>query len=341
MSHWLARSLVEVSGLPKEKVHVVHPGLHHESGLAWTAELPHRPGPRRRLLFVGRNFLGKGGDLVLDALALLRRDVDPEITLTMVGVPEWPLPGPVPDGVDFRGVLPLAEVAALYDSHDCFVLPTRIEGFGFVFLEALSRGLPCVGRDDFAMPEIIRPGVNGALLRHDDPAELAGLVAAVLADDALYVACRESVPEVRSWVPGSARRPTRSRRSAAARRRAPLPPPAWRAPFPAPRRAPRPGWWRARCGLRPYRRCAAPPGAPPRRSAPCAGSTRRPRGSCSPTTMVPTRRGPRPCSGRWPTSGRPPPSSSWYAGPCSTRRCWPRSWRPGTRSRCMGSTTPG
>ena len=199
MSHWLARSLVQDSGLAPSKVHVVHPGLHTETGISWSATLPERPTPRRRLLFVGRNFRGKGGDLVLDALPTLRRDVDPEITLTMVGLPSWPLPGPIPDGVNFLGKLPLEEVAALYDSHDLFVLPTRIEGFGFVFLEALSRGLPCIGRDDFAMPEIIRPGINGALLSGDDPAELARLIADVLADDALYSKCRTSIADVLSW----------------------------------------------------------------------------------------------------------------------------------------------
>ncbi|BCB87355.1 glycosyltransferase family 4 protein [Phytohabitans suffuscus] len=198
MSHWLARSLVEDTGLPPEKVHVLHPGLHLDASASDTRP-PAPEGPRRRLLFVGRTFEGKGADLVLAALEILRRDVDPGITLTMVGPREWPLPGGPPQGVDFRGSLPLREVAALYDTHDLFVLPTRIEGFGLVFAEALARGLPCVGRDAFAMPEMIKPGVNGALLSKDDPAELAGLVAGVLADDALYEKTRQGMAEVRSW----------------------------------------------------------------------------------------------------------------------------------------------
>jgi glycosyltransferase involved in cell wall biosynthesis len=195
MSHWLANSLVEETGLPPEKVHVLHPGLH----LPPTGPLATRPAPRRRLLFVGRAFHGKGADLVLAALRILRRDVDPRITLTMVGPPSWPLREAIPDGVDFRGALPRSEVAALYDSHDLMVLPTRIEGFGFVFLEALARGLPCVGRDAFAMPEMIRPGINGALLSKDDPDELAGLITGVLVDDEMYDRCQSRVDEVTSW----------------------------------------------------------------------------------------------------------------------------------------------
>jgi len=81
MSHWLARSLVEQSGLPPTKVHVVHPGISAgwavHSGVADEKSdhrglrcIPERPAPRRRLLFVGRqyrehDFYRKGGDLAV------------------------------------------------------------------------------------------------------------------------------------------------------------------------------------------------------------------------------------------------------------------------------------
>ena len=67
---------------------------------------------------------------------------------------EWPLPGPVPDGVNLLGALSPGQVARLYDEHDLFVMPPRQESFGVVFTEALSRGLPCVARNAYAMPEI-------------------------------------------------------------------------------------------------------------------------------------------------------------------------------------------
>src|SRR6185503_36526 len=113
-------------------------------------------------------------------------DVDPAITLTVVGPSVWPLPGEIPPGVDFRGLLPVRALARLYDEHDLFVLPSRFEGFGISFVEALAHGLPCVGRRAFAMPEIVQPGVNGDLVAGDDPADLADRIAALLADDALY-----------------------------------------------------------------------------------------------------------------------------------------------------------
>lgn len=203
-SRWHARSLVEQSGVSPQKVHVVPPAIvGHLDGSSVNEfgerqlrrPLVKREGLRRRLLFVGRqhqsyDFYRKGGDLVVAALEILRRDYDPQITLTIVGLRNWPLPGTPPDGVRMLGILPPDRVAELYDSHDLFVMPSRLEPFGLVFAEALARGLPCVARNACAMPEIVTPGISGALISSDDEYELAAAIAATLADDALYESCR-------------------------------------------------------------------------------------------------------------------------------------------------------
>jgi glycosyltransferase involved in cell wall biosynthesis len=220
MSHWLARSLVEHSGVSPGKVHVVHPGTSAGGALEdiqvdansvaeWSRRelarpLPERAAPRRKLLFVGRqyesyDFYRKGGDLVVAALAILRRDYDPQMTLTVVGAKEWPLPGPPPDGVRFLGILPQDKVAALYDIHDLFVMPSRMEPFGIVFAEALARGLPCIARDAYAMPEVVTPGISGALIAKDDEHDLAATIAAILADDQLYETCHARAPEMAAY----------------------------------------------------------------------------------------------------------------------------------------------
>ena len=199
MSQWFARTLVDQTGVPAEKVHVVHPGVSSGQALgparqAAGAEPPgpalsERPPPRRRLLFVGYDFHRKGGDLVVAALTRLRRELDPQLTLTVAGPKAWPLAGAVPDGVRFLGALPPGEVADLYDDHDLFVMPSRMEPFGIVFAEAISRGLPCIARDAFAMPEIVRPGETGALVGSDDVPELAAAIATALTSDELYATC--------------------------------------------------------------------------------------------------------------------------------------------------------
>jgi glycosyltransferase involved in cell wall biosynthesis len=78
-------------------------------------------------------------------------------------------------------------------------MPSRFEPFGVVFAEALARGLPCIARDAYAMPEIVTPGVSGALVTGDDEYELAAAIAVALIDDALYEACYERAQEVAAY----------------------------------------------------------------------------------------------------------------------------------------------
>jgi glycosyltransferase involved in cell wall biosynthesis len=204
MSHWFARSLVEQSGIAPAKIHVVHPGLSAGRTIAGPQPLRERPAPRRKLLFVGRQhtpyvFYRKGGDLVVAALSILRREYDPQVTLTVAGLEDWPLPGPVPDGVTMLGPLPPDEIARLYDEHDLFVMPSRQEAFGIVFAEALSRGLPCVARNGYAMPEIVTPGVSGALIDGEDPHALALSIVAVLEDDEIYRQCAARAADITAY----------------------------------------------------------------------------------------------------------------------------------------------
>jgi len=197
-SHWLKRCLVTQSGLAPGQVQVVHPGgaPRVNDPAIVRARIA---GPRRKILAVSRiyelsDFYRKGLDLVVDAVGILRRDYDPEITLTVAGLATWPLPGGPPDGVDFLGVVPPGEVPGLYDTHHVYVMPSRMEPFGLVFAEAQSRGMPVVARNAYAMPEMVAPGVSGALIDKDDPAELAAAIAGVLASDDIYEQCAVRAP---------------------------------------------------------------------------------------------------------------------------------------------------
>lgn len=206
-SRWLARCLTEQSGIPAEKIHVIPPaavvGRQKASGGSDRWERAQRKGARRSLLCVGRmydirDFYRKGIDLVVDAVGVLRREYDPQITLTLVGM-KWPLPGGPPDGVNFLGILPSHEVARLYDTHDVFVMPSRMEPYGLVFAEALAKGIPVVARNAYAMPEMITPGVSGALIERDDPHELAAAIAGVLADDDIHKQCAARAPQMAAY----------------------------------------------------------------------------------------------------------------------------------------------
>jgi len=144
-------------------------------------------------------FYTKGLDLIADAVTVLRREYDPEITLTLAGTEQWPLAGGPPEGVNLVGVVSSAEVTRLYETHDLFVLPSRRDAFGLVFTEALAWGLPVVARNALAMPEIVTPGVSGALIDKDDPHELAGAIADVLANDDIYQQCAARAPAIAEY----------------------------------------------------------------------------------------------------------------------------------------------
>jgi glycosyltransferase involved in cell wall biosynthesis len=57
---------------------------------------------------------------------------------------------------------------------DIFALPSRYEGFPYVLLEALNAGLPVVSTPVGGALESVVPGVNGMIVPHDDPREMAG-----------------------------------------------------------------------------------------------------------------------------------------------------------------------
>jgi hypothetical protein len=198
MSAWVRDFLVKECDVPRDRVAVVRPGCNVAVApsvreLEWRLDRPHR-----EVLFVGRDFGRKAGDVVVDAIVRLRADGE-DVRLTVIGPETWPLPEPVPDGVTFLGRVPRARVREMLSRSDLFVMPSRFEAYGIALAEALSAGVPCVGRDAFAMPEIIQPGVNGALVEDLDPGELAGAIAATLADDRIFEAAAREAAGVRAF----------------------------------------------------------------------------------------------------------------------------------------------
>lgn len=201
MSRWFADSLIDDSEVAPHKVVAIHPGA-SSSGSDTSTAATADAGPRKRLLFVGKDFQRKGGDCVVGALRRLRAEYDPDITLTVAGPSAWPLPGSVPEGVTFLGLVPSDRVARLMDEHDVFMLPSRFEAFGIVIAEALARGLPCVGHRAFAMTEMIQDGRNGRLVQRVTTDEVTEAVVDVLEDEEMSRRCRDGAEAARrhySW----------------------------------------------------------------------------------------------------------------------------------------------
>lgn len=55
-------------------------------------------------------------------------------------------------------------------------MPSKFEAYGLVFPEALTFGLPCIGRNAYEMPYFIEEGETGYLLKQENAEELADLM---------------------------------------------------------------------------------------------------------------------------------------------------------------------
>jgi glycosyltransferase involved in cell wall biosynthesis len=131
----------------------------------------------KRIFFLGKGFHGKGLDTVLEAFGKVRARIR-RARLTIVGPKA--LPGRHA-GVDYLGrISDRNRVRELYYDHALFVMPSRYEPLGQVFLEAMSCQLPCIGTTLDAMPELIDHGRTGYLIEPGDADALAGHMIDVL-----------------------------------------------------------------------------------------------------------------------------------------------------------------
>jgi len=137
----------------------------------------------RHILFVGTDWERKGGPELLEAFRTVV-ETYPDARLTIVGTnPQIDHPN-----VHVAGVVPLEDVAKYYASASIFCLPTRLEPFGIAFLEAMSYRLPVVATTEGAVPDMVRPGVNGLLVA---PGDTAGIAASLLELFASPAKCAE------------------------------------------------------------------------------------------------------------------------------------------------------
>jgi len=87
--------------------------------------------------------------------------------------------------VHFLSGLSYAQLAACYSACEMFALPSRGEGFGLVYLEAMACGKPVIGGAHGGAPEVISDGVTGYLVQHGDAVQLATSIETLLANPEL------------------------------------------------------------------------------------------------------------------------------------------------------------
>lgn len=87
--------------------------------------------------------------------------------------------------VIFTGELTDAELRELYRRCSLFILPSRQEGFGIVFLEAMAYGKPVIGGLHGGTPFVVKDRETGWLVNSADVPEIAQTIIRFLGDDKL------------------------------------------------------------------------------------------------------------------------------------------------------------
>jgi glycosyltransferase involved in cell wall biosynthesis len=176
MSKCVQKSLENDYGVSPMKIRVIGAGPNMDV----IPQLENKVYKSPTILFVGKDFRPKGGEILLSAFKQVRKQI-PSAKLVVVGPREViRSPGVIGKGwVDFRAM------PNLYREASIFVLPTLREAFGISFLEAMAYQLPCIGTDIQAIPEIIDNGKTGFIVPLLNSKELSDKIIALLQNEEL------------------------------------------------------------------------------------------------------------------------------------------------------------
>lgn len=155
-SNWVKQSLINDYAVSPSKITVVPVGVDVNLWKAKSVRSEDRP---VRFLFVGGDFLRKGGDLLLEAFRKLPAGEAELILVTRELVPEE-------ENVRiYNNLQPNSpELVSLFQESDVFVLPTRAEAYGIVAIEAGASGLPIIMTDIGGVRDIVQENKNGYLI---------------------------------------------------------------------------------------------------------------------------------------------------------------------------------
>ena len=163
------RSLIDDYQCLAEKISLVYAGSNASLSSVKTGNIDYA---QPKILFVGLDWERKGGPDLVEAFKIVR-ETCPEARLTVVGAtPELDL-----ENCEIVGKVPPEALERYYQEASVFCLPTYLEPFGIVFIEAMTAHLPIVATRVGAIPDFVEEGRNGWLV---EPGDIGGLAEALL-----------------------------------------------------------------------------------------------------------------------------------------------------------------
>jgi len=165
-SHWAGDSAVSRYGVDRKKLAIIPWGANLPSTISQAdvdAAIAKRPSGRCHLVFLGRDWVRKGGDLLVGTVEQLNRLGLPT-RATIIGCQP---PGLSPQFFDIHPFLDKGRPehfailsSVMFGAHFLF-LPSRAEAYGQAFCEAAAFGLPSIGSTVGGIPTIIQDGHTG------------------------------------------------------------------------------------------------------------------------------------------------------------------------------------
>lgn len=181
VSHYTARQISELHGVPMERIDVVHNGVYATRTVAAYRDEEPEAGPT--VLFLGRITFQKGPDYFVEAAARVHSKL-PEARFVMAGAGDM-LPRMrarvtelgLDDAFSFPGFVRGADVERLFSTADVYVMPSVSEPFGISALEAMSYETPVILSRQSGASEILRHALK---VDFWDVSRLAAQIIAVL-----------------------------------------------------------------------------------------------------------------------------------------------------------------
>lgn len=160
--------------------------------------------PDRPVVLYASKFMArKHPDDVIRAIAHLR-DAGIRASLLLIGSGEMEVAlrtlveeNNLQDVVVFGGFVNQSELPAVYAASDIFVLPSENEPWGLIVNEAMCAGIPVVVADEVGcVPDLMRDGENGLLMKAGDVASLTVALRQLLAGEAGRLAMGQKSLEI-------------------------------------------------------------------------------------------------------------------------------------------------
>jgi glycosyltransferase involved in cell wall biosynthesis len=196
VSGFTAETVRRLLSVPPEAVRIVRNGIDASEFERGDPALFREKFPvlgDKTILYVGRLERSKGLHYLMPAFARVLSRV-PDATLAVVGrgsgeyLRELMLgarSAGVSDRVVFTGRIPQDLLPHAYAASALVALPSLMEGFGISALEAMASRRPCVATRVGAIPEIVKHGETGLLVKPADSDDLGDAMAALLSDPSL------------------------------------------------------------------------------------------------------------------------------------------------------------